>query len=92
MATMKKYGLIFDNLSVLIAEVVVNKSQHFCTNGLSNELYGKLQSFLKENNYHPIEVIPDTALSGCDYRETIIRKPTKVEKEEYLEGYKQWKE
>lgn len=89
MATRKEYGLIFEDFSVKIVEVVVDKSQFesFCTVGLVNDLENKLKSFLNENNLHPIAIIPDTALYGCKFKETIMKDATEIEKEEYLTNY-----
>lgn len=89
MATRKEYGLIFEDFSVKIVEVTVVKNQFesFCTVGLVNDLDNKLKSFLNENKLHPIAVIPDTALYGCEFKETIMREATGIEKEEYLTNY-----
>ena len=89
MATMKEYGLIFEDKSVKIAEAVVNKSMFdsFCTAGLLEELRKELDSVLEKNNYHPIAIIPDTMLSSGNYKETIIRDATKEESELYLFDY-----
>lgn len=89
MATMKEYGLILEDESVKIAEVIVAKSQFesFCIVELRNELDSKLQSLLKAKNCSPITIISDTALYGCNFRESIIRDASDTEKEEYLLNY-----
>ena len=89
MATMKEYGLILEDESVKIAEVIVNKSQFesFCVVELRNELDNKLQSLLKAKKMFPITIIPDTALYSCNFRESIIRDASNEEKEEYLLNY-----
>ncbi len=89
MATMKEYGLIFEDKSVKIAEVVVNKSMFdsFCTAGLLEELRKELDSVLEKNNYHPIAIIPDTALNGGNYKETIIKDANEEETKLYLFDY-----
>ena len=89
MATMKEYGLIFEDKSVKIAEVVVNKSMFdsFCTAGLMGELRRELDSALEKNNYQPIAIIPDTALNGGNYKETIIRDANEEEAKLYLFDY-----
>lgn len=94
MATMKEFGLIFEDISVKVVEVVVNKSlyESFCTNKLQNELWEELQSYLKKNNCNPTAILPDTAYHGCNYRETIIRDATNIEKKEYLMAYEELQE
>lgn len=89
MATMKEYGLIFKDLSVKIVEVVVNKGMFDSLSivGLTNELETELHNFLNENNYHPIAIIPDTALNNVNYNTTRIREATKTETKEYLIHY-----
>lgn len=89
MTTMKEYGLIFEDLSVKVVEVVVNRGMYesFCTTGLINELENELHLFLDKNNYKPIAIIPDTALNGGKFAETKIREATKQEEKEYIFMY-----
>lgn len=85
MATMKEYGLIFEDLSVNVVEVVVNKSSY--DYGIVNDLEKELYLFISENGYKPIAIIPDTALNGGNFTETKIREATKQEGKEYLFMY-----
>lgn len=89
MTTMKEYGLIFADMTVKIAEVVVNKNmfESFCTAVLLDDLRSNLEETLKKDDLHPIAIIPDTALKGGNYTETIIRNATKEESQLYLFDY-----
>lgn len=89
MATMKEYGLIYEDMSVKVVAVVVNKGMFnsFCLVGLINDLEKELHSFLNKNNYHPIAIIPDTALYSINFTETKIREATEMERKEYLIAY-----
>lgn len=87
MATMKEFALIFEDLSIEIVEVVIDKNifSNFCLTNLQNDFRNKLNQYLKEKNYKLRNVIPNTALySGNFDFEIQTRKATNDEKEEYL--------
>ena len=89
MATMKEYGLIFEDKTVKIAEAVIHRNmfESFCVSGLLADLRKELDSALEKNNYHPLAIIPDTALNGGDYKTTIIRDANEEETRSYLFDY-----
>lgn len=92
MAQKKEYGLIFEDLSVKIVEVVVNKN-HLKGNFLQplmNEFEEELHRFLNKYDYSPIAIIPDTALYLGNYANTFMRDATNLEKREYLQIYEDY--
>lgn len=91
MATMKEYGLIFEDMSVKIVEAVVDKSKFssFTNVKIVEDLEKELHRFLNFNNYHPKEIIPDTAFYSGNFKKTKIREATAIEQKEYLVAYEE---
>lgn len=89
MQTMKEYGLIFGDGTVKIAEVTVQRDPFasFCVAGLLQDLEDELKGFLQKEGYHPIAVLPDTALKGGYYTGSIVRCATEEEAKQYLFDY-----
>ena len=86
MATMKEYGLIFEENIVKVVEVVI--VQEFKLVMPTNDMIKELNRFIKEHNLKPIAIIPDTAWYGGDFKETKMREATLSEKKEYIFMYK----
>lgn len=85
MATKKEYGLVFEDMSVKIAEIIIVESSN--NPQCLNKLNAKLQSILDKNKYEPISIIPDSAYYSVNMAECVLRNADFLERDEYLSAY-----